>query len=217
MKKFNWQGLAIAVLVVILAAVSIFVINSEKKEISSKEPEKVYVGKEKGEPLKNFSKDEAVNSLKLTLESVSKDVDGKKRTTQERLEALDKENTDMKDVLNKETIDSLYLADEFKSSKFNRRFVASALLTYYQLAIQSNEDKKIQLVADSSAYDEMVYLDNKLQVANIPFDLFIGNNRGIFFEMDYIDGKWKLNPYSSMMSLITIIKYENQSDSKSKK
>ena len=37
--------------------------------------------------------------------------------------------------------------------------------------------------------------------AHIPLDIFVGTGSGIAFEMQYIDGEWKLNPYTAMMSL----------------
>jgi hypothetical protein len=37
--------------------------------------------------------------------------------------------------------------------------------------------------------------------AQIPLDIFIGKGTGMSFEMQYIDGEWKLNPYTAIMSL----------------
>jgi len=37
--------------------------------------------------------------------------------------------------------------------------------------------------------------------AHIPLDIFVGSGTGVAFEMQYVDGEWKLNPYTAMMSL----------------
>jgi len=116
-----------------------------------------------------------------------------------RLEKLDNPETDMEDVLTEKLIDMIYLSDEFKEEKFNRQFMASALLIYHEIIGVSNDNPTFEPVIKS--YDDIVYLDNKLMKAHIPLDIFVGNGTGIAFEMQYLDGEWKLNPYSAMMSL----------------
>lgn len=209
-KKFNWMGLSLVVLLVIITSLTIYVVGNEKQKIANQEPQKVYIDKEKGKTLENFSKAEAVESLKKTLLTIKTDVDGKNRTLEERIKALDKESTDMKDVINPKTIDSLYLPKEFKENDFNRRFTASALLTYYQVITASNDNKTVELAVEKESIDDLVYLDPEQQIAQVPIDVFIGENKGISFEIYYIDGEWKLNPYTAMMSLIMIVNYEKQ-------
>jgi len=51
------------------------------------------------------------------------------------------------------------------------------------------------------SFDQIVYLDNKFMTAHIPLDIFVGSGTGVAFEMQYVDGEWKLNPYTAMMSL----------------
>lgn len=116
-----------------------------------------------------------------------------------RLEKLDNPETDMEDVLTEKLIDMIYLSDEFKEEKFNRQFMASALLIYHEIIGVSNDNPTFEPVIKS--YDDIVYLDSKLMKAHIPLDIFVGNGTGIAFEMQYLDGEWKLNPYSAMMSL----------------
>lgn len=149
--------------------------------------------------IKNFSRSYAVDSLKRILASVEKDIEGEERTLEERIKLLDNDKTDIHDVLSNETINSLYLSEEFEDVKFNRQFAASSLLIFHDLVEQNTGSDEFDPLSNS--YDEIVYLDKRFLTAHIPLDLFIGSRTGVAFEMQYIDGEWKLNPYTSMMSL----------------
>ena len=116
-----------------------------------------------------------------------------------RLEMLNDEETDIEDILTKEAIDMIYMSEEFKGEKFNRQFAASAMLIYHEIVRDSTETAEFTPAIQS--YDEIVYLDNKFMTAHIPLDIFVGSGTGIAFEMQYVDGEWKLNPYTAMMSL----------------
>lgn len=203
--KVKWNTLALIVLSLLLITVTIYAVTKETDKIASKDPEKIYVGYDDGKVLENFTKEDAVLSMRNVLLSIKEDVDGSERTIEERMKSLDDGKVDLEDVINKKTLEKVYLHDDFKKVEFNRQFTASALLTYYQLI---NEDGEINPAMDF--VDEMVDLDTKMKVAHIPLDMFIGDNRGIAFEMQYIDGEWKYNPYTSMMSLVMIVNYEQQ-------
>lgn len=207
-KEINWQILITIVLAIALISITVFVINKEKEEIAKQEPEKVYVGYDNEETLENFSRDHAVAAMQDILKGIAKDVEGKDRTVEERMEALNDGETDLEDVINQETIDKLYLSEDFKENKFNRQFTASILLTYHQLIAEVEESNEFEPLID--VFEEVVYLDSKLMTAHIPLDVFIGENRGIAFEMQYIDGEWKFNPYTAMMSLVMVVNYEEQ-------
>lgn len=210
MKKFtaNKAFLVLILLAVAMTSLTIYIVNKEKEKYENKEPEKIYVGYEDGKKLENFSREKAVDAMRDILVSIEKDVEGKDRTIEERMKALDNPKTELKDVINQETIDKLYLSDEFKKEKFNRQFAASVLLTYHQLISETSKNKEFKPLLDD--FSSVVYLDNKMKNAQIPLDVFIGENRGIAFEMQYIDGEWKLNPYTAMMSLVMIVNYEGQ-------
>lgn len=210
MKKFtaNKAFLVLILLAVAMTSLTIYIVNKEKAKYENKEPEKIYVGYEDGKKLENFTREKAVDAMRDILVSIKKDVDGKDRTIEERMKALDNPKTELKDVISQETIDKLYLSDEFKKEKFNRQFAASVLLTYHQLISETSKNKEFKPLLDD--FSSVVYLDNKMKNAQIPLDVFIGENRGIAFEMQYIDGEWKLNPYTAMMSLVMIVNYEGQ-------
>lgn len=226
----NIKLLGVALLSVLLISITMFVVNKEREKISQLEPEiqTVYVGYEKGEPLENFNRESAVQKLKEILisvgqappailenkessselvESKESEVDkeskesevDKEITIADRLKTISDDEKDIQDVLTQETIDMFYFAEEFGKDKFNRQFAASAMLIYYDLVVDSSKSTEFTPVIQS--YDEIVYLDNKLMTAHIPLDIFIGSGTGVSFEMQYIDGEWKLNPYTAMMSL----------------
>ena len=207
-KKVNWSILFIIILGILLISVTIFAINNEVEKIAEQEPEIIYVGSDSKEPLENFSREGAVEAMLETLKSIEEDIEGQDRTIEERMIVLDDEEADINDAINQKTIDKLYLQENFKDVKFNRQFTASALLTYRQLIKEITKSDEVKPLIDT--YDELVYLDEKLMVAHIPLDVFIGDNKGIAFEMQYVDGEWKFNPYTAMMSLVMIVNYESQ-------
>lgn len=206
--KLNWPIMSVILLAIIMASITIFIVNKEKEKIANQEPEKIYVGYNDEKLLENFSREEAVNSMQTLLKGIEQDVDGKERTIEERMKALDNPDAELEDVINKATIDKLYLSEEFKKEKFNRQFTASVLLTYYQLISETTDSQDFNPLVED--FSDIVYLDNKMKTAHIPLDVFIGDNKGIAFEMQYIDGEWKFNPYTSMMSLVMVVNYEGQ-------
>ena len=163
-------------------------------DVDSKDKEKDAAEKEKADSAGRTSKDSG--AVKKVDESKPAE---KEDSINKRLELLNNEETDIEDVLTKDAIDMLYMAEEFGGEKFNRQFAASSLLIYHDIILDSSETDDFKPVIQS--YDEIVYLDNKLMTAHIPLDIFVGTGSGIAFEMQYIDGEWKLNPYTAMMSL----------------
>lgn len=199
MKKFNFEKLLIAILGILLLSVSIYAVQKEKEKVGKEIVEKVvYVGYDTQEPVDNFSRSNAVSSLTAILRNVGVDKDNKERTVIERLELLDNKDTDIEDVLVKEAIEGLYLSEDFGDLLFNRQFVASGLLVYHQVIEDASEEIKPLI---EEGYEDLVYFDSEMMTAHIPLDIYVGSSTGIAFEMVYIDGEWKLNPYTAMMSL----------------
>lgn len=210
-KKTKIMSLSIVALLLIIGLLVVTVvmlvdINKETKR-PPKEPEKIYVEKETNKELANYNRESAVESLANFFTSLQKDVEGKDRTVEERLKLLDKEETDLEDVLSKESISMLHLHDEFKSVEFNRKFTATAMLTYSKIIEESTGSKEVE--PTKIGLDELVYFDAQLGTAHIPVDVFTGENRGVAFEMNYIEGEWKFTPYTSMMALVMLVNYES--------
>jgi len=223
MNKKNLGMLVIIVLAIVLISITIYSVNKEKQYLVEQEPviETVYVGFDDEKVLDNFSREDAVMSLRTLLTEVANDPEDLKKTEVEdedkievqgendenkaedtimrRLERLDNEETDIEDVLTKEAIDMIYFSEEFGKDKFNRQFAASSLLIYHELIMDAVDSDDFKPVIES--FDQIVYLDNKFMTAHIPLDIFVGSGTGVAFEMQYVDGEWKLNPYTAMMSL----------------
>lgn len=196
--KMNWEKVVIITLAVGLLF-SLIKHKGTEEKTTKQEPVKIYVGHETNKPMKNFSREDAVDSLTEIIVGVEKDINNKDRSIEDGLKILDNNKKDMPDVLRKEVIDKIYLAEDFGDDLFNRQFATSSLLLYNKIIKDSTKEKTINPLIEQ--YDEVVYLDNKLMTAHIPLDIYIGRSTGIAFEMQYIDGKWKLNPYTAMMSL----------------
>lgn len=198
--KEDWKIIAIGILSIVLISLTLHVVNKEKQEIAGAEPVKVYVGLGKdGQDVKeldNFSKKEAVEALRVLFVEAMKDTKG--RTFEERMTRLEN-NYDIDDVLSKETLDKIYMSEEFSKDKFNRLFTASTVLIQARLATENSNNEDIYPAV--SSYEDAVYLDSRVMNAFVPLDIFVGSSTGYAFEMQYIDGEWKLNPYSLIMSM----------------
>lgn len=213
MLKNNWKTIAIGLLSLALIGVTIFAINTEKKRLAAQKPDVLYIGYDDKQPMENFTKEKVIQAARELLENINKDVEGKNRTPEERYEYLIKnKDADLDSVFTKETIDSLYFSEEFGKDNENRRMSAIALLNFSEMIKQHGENK---IIIDE-IMKEFVYMDSKLKRAHVPLDAFSLGLSGIAFEMQYIDGEWKLNPYTTAMSfhLIGIIfnEIENQVD-----
>lgn len=164
------------------------------EEVAEDEP-----SEESTEEGEDVSADEETDTEKSVEDAEETKEEEPADTIMPRLEMLNDEETDIEDILTKEAIDMIYMSEEFKGEKFNRQFAASAMLIYHEIVRDSTETAEFTPAIQS--YDEIVYLDNKFMTAHIPLDVFVGSGTGIAFEMQYVDGEWKLNPYTAMMSL----------------
>lgn len=207
MNKNKIGILIIGILSILLISVTIYIIKGEESEpleyADNCYPVIKFVGFADETELDNFNRDEAVKVLKELMHEVG-NVPSNINTEEEdtiifRLKMLNSEDTNIEDVLTKEVIDKLYFAEEFGNDNFNKQFAASALLIYHEIIRDNGVANDFNTVIDS--FEEIVYLDNKFMTAHIPLDIFIGSSTGVAFEMQFIDGQWKLNPYTIMMSL----------------
>lgn len=203
--KNSIVGLIVLIGLLLITIVMLVDINKGIKK-PPKPPEKIYIEKDSGKELENYNRKSAVESLANFFKSLQEDVEGKNRTVEERLKQLDKKETELKDVINQKTLSMLHLHDEFKNVEFNRKFTATALLTYSKIIEESTGSQEIS--PTTIGLEDLVYFDEELGTVHIPIDVFTGENRGIAFEMNYIDGEWKFTPYTAMMSLVMLVNYE---------
>ena len=184
------------ILTVVVSTISILVtyVVIGKNEIVKEVEKVVYVGKEEVK-LDNFSKEGAVDALRLLFVEGNKDT--KTRTLEERLDAI--ENNDMDEVLTKETIDKIYLSEEFSTNQYNRQVTASTVIAFSVLVNQNVGGEELNPVVKNFA--DAIYLDAQVMNAFVPLDVFVGASTGYSFEMQYVNGEWKLNPYSIIMSM----------------
>ena len=197
--KNKWKD----VLLVILGIAMIYTVagklnQGEIAQELDKGPKVLYVGFESKAPLENFSKEGAVEALVEIIKGIGENRPGNDYTIQQRIEKISKEEATIDEIFTDKTLKTLYYADEFGSDEFNRSFTGNALLTYHELIIE-------EAGADFGPLEEMiektVYLDNKFMDAYIPLDILLGAPTGVAFQMQYVDGVWKLNPYTATLSL----------------
>ena len=48
---------------------------------------------------------------------------------------------------------------------------------------------------------QYVYLDETTRIAQVPLDYFTGVGGAVSMELVYVDGQWKLSPYSLLQSI----------------
>lgn len=84
---------------------------------------------------------------------------------------------------------SSFLADDSRG----KTLTAQAILTALKVIEASGNKDMVPAKTDLS---QVILLDKDVKVANIPLDLYSNTSTNIAFELFYMDGKWKLQPYS---------------------
>lgn len=183
-----------AILIGWLAALFTFENVKDEKVVE----EKVVYVKESGEKLENFSKDEAFKSLQTLMKESLKDVEGKKRKPEERIEALEKDK-DITKVMHKDALDLIHFDNDWGTVNDNQISTAVGLIVQSTLLNDMNEKDFEALLPIES--DKIAVIDEVTQKAFISLDVFAGMKTGMSAEMEYIDGEWKLDPYSLVRSM----------------
>lgn len=198
------------VLIVIVIAIllgwvaTIMTFRSLSKDNDTKE--KVVYVNENEEKLDNFKAGEAVNTLGEILSMSYKDIDGKDRKPEERMEAL-KSAKDIDKVIDKDVFKHVYLDNTWGENENNQVATAVGLIVQSNLIAElAGGDFKPKLPVN----EYFVTLDEKTSKAFVRLDVFVGGATGLSMEMEYIDGEWKLDPYTlvSTMELTDMIFYQ---------
>ena len=79
-----------------------------------------------------------------------------------------------------------------------KRTTIQTLLSFVQ---QMNKNGNNNLNPIYSDYDNVIYLDEKTNTAQIPVNIFTGTYGSISFEMVYINKQWRLSPYTLLESV----------------
>lgn len=154
---------------------------------------------------KGMTRQSAVSAATKLLQAVQVAPDGK-TSEADRLKQL-KANTDPKKILTQDTWDQIHLSDFMSSDKRGPKLTAQALLNVVS-SIESDGNKS--LTPAKMDYTGVVYLDNTTKTAYVPLNLYTDASTNISLEMVYINGQWKLSPFS-LISEISIRLVSNDS------
>jgi len=97
-------------------------------------------------------------------------------------------------VINEELNDKIILTEEFSGSSSNTIDLYQTLIALSQAIITNNENSEITPYNDV-AYST-IYLDKENGQAFVPLSAFTGTQSYFSLEFLYVDGEWKLAPYS---------------------
>lgn len=165
-------------------------IKKAQEQLAKDNPEKIYIPDKNAELKKDeFTKQGAIDSLTSLLNKVKKGES--KDEVLARFHALDKKEKTVKDVVDEDVINRLYLPDVLN----NDSMVTNTILALMSItSLADKEDVKINGVVN---LDEVIF-DESTKTAHIPLDIYIGRFTGLQFEMVYNNNSWKLQPYTLM-------------------
>lgn len=106
-----------------------------------------------------------------------------------RMEKLDNDDTT---VVTKELVDMMRFAPQtengVKVTTYQTLITVNAILT--------NNGKDQIAPKDPASVNSKVFMDSDLGIAYVPLSLYAGDGAAFNFQMVYVDGDWKLFPYS---------------------
>lgn len=138
----------------------------------------------------NFSKKEAFKKLNNVINNLTKE---KNVNYKEVIDNI-KKNKDSEEFMSKKFSDFIYLSD-IMNNKDIKNSTAITLLSFAQMIKDTKSKPNLEFI------DKMVYLDEKTKIAYIPVDLFTSSPSAMSFELNYINGEWRLNPYTLLQSI----------------
>lgn len=94
----------------------------------------------------------------------------------------------------------------------NSDFQAQVAMATYSIAALAKEANGGQIVADG-AKSGTVRIDQETGIAQVPIDIFTGQDSPIALQMVYVDGDWKLEPHSFMSYIALSAQLQSNSGS----
>lgn len=167
--------------------------NSNKVSVNNTKVEKV-LSNRTDETKENFSKEGALEAATNMLKSYSIDPTNK-LSIDDRIKGID----------NDKKIDG-YISDSSKSYLYLKDFMdkeegyTTSSMAILAIIKNLNDigNKNLDPITSDTQY---VYLDETTRIAQIPLDYYTGVGGAVSLEMVYVDGQWKLSPYSLLQSI----------------
>lgn len=152
---------------------------------SAQKVEKTVSGKSVDEDRKD-ALNAVTNILTLSAKSPNPDENFEQRLT--KLDAGDRS------AIDPALTDTIRFVDVFADSPDMQTNTLQSLITFATVIQQTTGSEAIAPTSDTMWKN--VYMDSETGTAFVPLALYAGPSSGFSFEMVYVDGEWKLSPYS---------------------
>lgn len=146
------------------------------------------------ETKENFSKEGALEAATNMLKSFNADPSNK-LSIEDRIKGIDKDKK-LDNYISDSAKSYLYLKDFMDKEEGYTTSSMAILAIIKNLTEIGNEN--LNPVSTDTQY---VYLDEITRIAQIPLDYYTGVGGAVSLEMVYVDGQWKLSPYSLLQSI----------------
>lgn len=163
-------------------------INSDNTKVENVLPNRTDETKE------NFSKEGALEAATNMLKSFNADPSNK-LSIEDRIKGIDKDKK-LDDYISDSAKSYLYLKDFMDKEEGYTTSSIAILAIIKNLTEIGNEN--LNPVSNDTQY---VYLDETTRIAQVPLDYFTGVGGAVSMELVYVDGQWKLSPYSLLQSI----------------
>ena len=146
------------------------------------------------ETKENFSKEGALEAATNMLKSFYVDPSNK-LSIDDRIKGIDKDKK-LDNYISDSAKSYLYLKDFMDKEEGYTTSSMAILAIIKNLTEIGNEN--LNPVSNDTQY---VYLDETTRIAQVPLDYYTGVGGAVSMELVYVDGQWKLSPYSLLQSI----------------
>ena len=146
------------------------------------------------ETKENFSKEGALEAATNMLKSFYADPSNK-LSIDDRIKGIDKDKK-LDGYVSDSAKSYLYLKDFMDKEEGYTTSAMAILAIIKNLTEIGNEN--LNPVSNDTQY---VYLDETTRIAQVPIDYYTGVGGAVSMELVYVDGQWKLSPYSLLQSI----------------
>lgn len=144
----------------------------------------------------DFSKQSAVSFLVDALKEFDKTKDGFDISIEKKFTDIAKDDKKPQDYLTDKALDLLYMKDIMATDEAYKT-ASLTMLGFIELMNQAGNKE----LAIKNPNENIVYLDEVTHTAYVPLDVFSGTQSSMSIQLVYINGKWKINPYTFIQEI----------------
>lgn len=172
------------------------VLQEARKDLSKEFPNKVYnPDLNKVTVKQEFTKQSALDSLTEIL-NLYYDKDNSK-SAEERFNFLIESPEKYEEVISKDALSRTHLVDTFATPEMYSN-TGTALLNFMGTLLKVNNTDVVQ---PGTINLDHIYLDEKANSAYVPFNIYTGNGTSVGIQLVFVDGLWKISPYTFVQSV----------------